>query len=119
MYRINERALLGAKFGFLLGVPLLSSYLLPALAAYRLLAVGLVLMGYWLHNLYPEKIEIRSDCVALKLLMSKEWIEIGKESLHIEAKANYLLLHSDHKIAYRISNKRLSVRLYRQLEPFL
>lgn len=118
LYRINQEAIFGAKFGFFLGVPLLAGFLLPPLAAYRLLSIVLVLIGYWLNNVYPEKIEIRPECVAIKLLLSREWIEIPNEQLLIEAKASYLLLHSQQKIAYRISTKRLSVRLYKQLEPF-
>lgn len=107
------------KFGFFLGVPLLSSFLLPDLAMYRLLSVVLVLAGYWLNNIYPEKIEIRADCVALKLLLSRQWIEIPNEQLYIEAKTHYLLIHNNSKVTYRISAKRLSVRLYNQLEPYI
>ena len=118
MYRINQDAVIGIKMGFFLGVPLLSSFLLAALAPYRLLAVVLILAGYWLNNLYPERIEIRDDCVALKLLLSKQWIEIPHQQLAIEAKTNYLVLHSENKTNYRISVKRLSVRLYKQLEPY-
>lgn len=118
LYRINQEAILGAKFGFFLGVPLLCSFLLPALASYRMLSIVLVLIGYWLNNIYPEKIEIRPDCVAVKLLLSRDWIEMANEDLTVEVKANYLVLHSHQKVTYRISMKRLSVRLYKQLEPF-
>lgn len=119
MYQINQEAMLCVKFGFFLGVPMLSSFLLPSLAAYRLMSVVLVLAGYWLNNIYPEKIEIRPDGVALKLLLNRQWIEIPNEELSVEVKIHYLLVHNNSKMAYRISVKRLSVRLYKQLEPYI
>ena len=118
MYRINQDAILVVKFGFFLGVPLLSSFVLQPLASYRFIAVVLILAGYWLNNLYPDRIEVRAEGIAIKLLLSREWIEIPSGKLAIEAKPHYLVLHSQNKAAYRISAKRLSVRLYKQLEPY-
>lgn len=119
MYQINQQAILGAKFGLFLGIPLLSSFLVARLAMYRPLSVVLIFIGYWLNNSYPEKIDIRPDCVALKLFLRGQWLEIPNDQLSIEVKPQYLLLYDKGKPRYRISAKKLSVRLYKQLEPFL
>lgn len=119
MYVVNQKATLCIKFCFFIGMPLLSSFILPGLANYRFLSVALTATAYILGRYYPDKIEIQSDRIRIKLFLLKDWIDIPLEDLRIERKVRYLVLVGQERVRYCLSLEKLSIRLYDQLMPFM
>lgn len=115
MYLVNQRVILLVKMSVLLGVPLLTSFLLPYLAQWRMLSVLLVLAAFYLNNVYPDRISIEGDRVRIKLFLYPEWMEYKAAELLYERGSHCVYLHADGKRRYRLSLEKLSVRLYRQI----
>ena len=63
MYLVNQRVILLVKMTVLLGVPLLCSFIVPWLDIWKLPSVVLVLTGYYLNNLYPDRILMEEGAI--------------------------------------------------------
>ena len=119
MYLINQRVILLVKMTVLLGVPLLTSFLLPYLAQWRMLSVLLVLASFYLNNVYPDRISIEEDRIRIKLFLYPQWMEYKATELQYEHGSHCVYLHAGGKRRYRLSLEKLSVRLYRQITETL
>lgn len=122
MYLVNQRVILLVKLTVLLGVPLLSSFVLPWLAAWKVPAVLLVLAGFYLNNVYPDRILLEKDTVGIKIFLHNDWFTYRPEQVQYQRSETCVYLYIDGKRRYRLSLDRLSVRLYTQmvalLEPY-
>ena len=56
MYLVNQRIVLWIKMTVLLGVPLLTSFVVPWLSFWQIPSALLVLVAFYLNNLYPDRI---------------------------------------------------------------
>lgn len=119
VYLVNQRIILLVKMTVLLGVPLLCSFVLPALAFWRLPSAILVLASYYLNNLYPDRIALGEGGVRLKLFLYPQWLTFSRGQIRYAQGPHCLYLYVDGKRRYRISMERLSMRLYRQITELL
>lgn len=116
MYSVNRKIVFTVKFCFFLGLPLLVSFVLDGLKIYRLLALMLTFTAFYLNNSYPELVEINDCIIAFKMPLLSKWHSYSVEQITIERRKNELLLLTSDGCRYRLSNDRLSVRLYEQLQ---
>jgi hypothetical protein len=119
MYRMNQRIILLVKMTVLLGVPLLSSFVVPWLSRWQIPSVLLVLAAYFLNNVYPDRIYLDERVVQVKLFLYPEWLEYPRTQVQVQQGRHCVYLYINGKRRYRISMERLSVRLYRQLWALL
>lgn len=119
MYLVNQRIILLVKMTVLLGVPLLCSFLFPWLDMWRIPSVLLVLAGYYLNNIYPDRILLEEDNVGIKIFLCNDWLTYKPEQVQFAQGKHCLYLYIDGKQRYRLSMEKLSLRLYRQLTTML
>ena len=119
MYLVNRRVILLVKLTTLIGVPLLCSFLLPWLSFWRLPASLLVLVAFYLNNLYPDRIYLDEQTVKIKLFLYNEWLEYQRTQVQFQVGEHCIYLYVEGKRRYQLSIERLSVRLYNQLVELL
>ena len=116
MYRVNQQIILVVKIGFLFGMPLLCSFILPPLANYRPLCLGLLFLTFYCNYFYPDRIAIDDDMVHIKIFLRNEWLTYNKSEVHIEHGKQCLYLIVQDKYRYRLSLNKLSRSLYEELQ---
>lgn len=119
MYLINQRIILLVKMTTLLGIPLLSGFVVPWLSFWKLPSVLLVLAAFYLNNLYPDRIQLDDSTVKIKIFLSNQWMEYSPQQMQFRQGTYCIYLYVDGKPCYRLSMERLSLRLYRQLTELL
>ncbi len=119
MYLVNQRIILLVKMTVLLGVPLLSSFVVPWLSFWQIPSVLLTLATCYLNNLYPDRIYLDEEVIKIKLFLYNEWLEYDRQQIQLQQGRHCLFLYVDGTRRYRLSMERLSVRLYRQLKELL
>lgn len=119
MYLVNQRIILLIKMTTLLGIPLLSSFVVPWLSFWKLPSVLLVLVAFYLNNLYPDRIQLDDSTVKIKIFLSNQWLEYSPQQMQFRQRRHCIYLYVDEKPCYRLSMERLSLRLYRQLTELL
>ena len=119
MYLVNQRVILLVKMTVLLGVPLLSSFVLSWLAFWKLPSAMLVAVGFYLNNLYPDRILLEEGAVGIKVFLCNDWMTYRLEQVQYRRMEHYVLLYIDGKPTYRLSMDKLSVRLYTQMVELL
>lgn len=119
MYLVNQCVILLVKLTTLIGVPLLCSFLLPWLSFWRLPASLLVLVAFYLNNLYPDRIYLDEQTVKIKLFLYNEWLEYQRTQVQFQVGEHCIYLYVEGKRRYQLSMERLSVRLYNQLVELL
>ena len=119
MYLVNQRIILRVKMTVLLGVPLLSSFVVPWLSFWQIPSVLLTLATCYLNNLYPDRIYLDEEVIKIKLFLYNEWLEYDRQQIQLQQGRHCLFLYVDGTRRYRLSMERLSVRLYRQLKELL
>lgn len=119
MYLVNQRIILLVKMTVLLGVPLLSSFVVPWLSFWQIPSVLLTLAACYLNNLYPDRIYLDEEVIKIKLFLYNEWLEYDRQQIQLQQGRHCLFLYVDGTRRYRLSMERLSVRLYRQLKELL
>lgn len=115
MYKVNQQVILVVKIGFLFGMPLLCSFILPALANYRPLCLGLLFLTFYSNYYYPDRIAIVDDKVHIKIFLRNEWLVYNKSEVRVEQGKQCVYLIVQDKYRYRVSMKNLSRRLYGEL----
>lgn len=119
MYLVNQRVVLLVKMAVLLGVPLLSSFVVPWLSAWKVPSVLLTLAGFYLNNVYPDRILLEEDAVGLKLFLYNDWLIYKPEQVQYRRGEQCVYLYIEGRQCYRLSVDKLSVRLYRQMTTLL
>lgn len=119
MYLVNQRIILLVKMTTLLGIPLLSGFVVPWLSFWKLPSVLLVLAAFYLNNLYPDRIQLDNSTVKIKIFLSNQWMEYSPQQMQFRQGTHCIYLYVDGKPCYRLSMERLSLRLYRQLTELL
>ncbi|MBQ3508584.1 MAG: hypothetical protein IJA90_01000 [Peptococcaceae bacterium] len=119
MYLVNQRVILLVKMTVLLGVPLLCSFIVPWLDIWKLPSVVLVLTGYYLNNLYPDRILMEEGAIGIKLFLFNDWFTYKPEQVQYQRTERCVYLYIDGKKRYRLSLEKLSVRLYMQITEML
>ena len=119
MYLVNQRIILLVKMTVLLGVPLLSSFVVPWLSFWQIPSVLLTLATCYLNNLYPDRIYLDEEVIKIKLFLYNEWLDYDRQQIQLQQGRHCLFLYVDGTRRYRLSMERLSVRLYRQLKELL
>lgn len=115
MYKVNQQIILLVKTGFLFGMPLLCSFILPPLENYRPLCVGLLFLTFYCNYFYPDRISFVEDKIHIKIFLRNEWLVYQKSEVRIEPGKQCLYLIVQEKQRYRISMKNLSRNLYEEL----
>ena len=122
MYLVNQRIIQLVKVMVLLGVPLLTGFVFSQLAGWKIPAVLLVLTGYTLNNIYPDRIRMSADEVGIKIFLHNEWLCYKPEQVQYQRTESCVYLYINGKRTYRLNMDKLSVRLYTQivelLEPY-
>ena len=119
MYLVNQRIVLWIKMAVLLGVPLLTSFVVPWLSFWQIPSALLVLVAFYLNNLYPDRIYLDEKVVKIKLFLCNEWLEYERQQIKLQPGKHCLFLYVDGKCHYQLSMEHLSVRLYKQLKELL
>lgn len=119
MYLVNQRIILLVKMTVLLGVPLLSSFVVPWLAFWQIPSAILVLAAFYLNNWYPDRVYLDEQTIKIKLFLYNEWLEYQPQQVQFQQGGHCLYLYVDGKRRYRLSMERFSVRLYKQLTKLL
>lgn len=119
MYLVNQRIILLVKMTVVLGIPLLCSFFLPWLAMWQLPSVALVFVAYYLNNLYPDRILLEQERVAIKIFLYNDWLVYRLEQVQYAQGKQCIYLYIDGVCRYRLSMEKLSVRLYLQLTELL
>lgn len=119
MYLVNQRIVLWIKMTVLLGVPLLSSFVVPWLSFWQIPSFLLVLIAFYLNNLYPDRIYLDEQTVRIKVFLCNDWLEYEPRQVQFRQGRYGLYLYIDGRCRYRLSMERLSVRLYRQIQDIL
>lgn len=119
MYLVNQRVILLVKLTVLLGVPLLCSFVLPWLAVWKVPAVLLVLAGFYLNNVYPDRILLEEGAVGIKVFLYNDWLTYQLEQVQYQRGETCVYLYINGKRRYRLSLEKLSVRLYTQMAALL
>lgn len=116
MYLINQRIILMVKASVLLGIPLLSSFVVPWFSNWKIPAIGLILIGYFLNNIYPDRIDFGVDGkMRIKVFLFPDWMVYELSQVEMTQGKHCIYLYIDGKRKYRISMEKLSLRLYHQL----
>ncbi len=122
MYLVNQRIILLVKMTVLLGVPLLTSFVIPWLDFWQIPSVMLVFVGFYLNNVYPDRILIEDGAIGIKIFLHNDWLTYKPEQVQYKRTETCVYLYIDGKRRYRLSLEKLSVRLYTQitetLEPY-
>lgn len=119
MYLVNQRVILLVKLTVLLGMPLLCSFVLPWLAVWKVPAVLLVLAGFYLNNVYPDRILLEEGAVGIKVFLYNDWLTYQPEQVQYQRGETCVYLYINGKRRYRLSLEKLSVRLYTQMAALL
>ncbi len=119
MYLVNQRMIRLVKVTVLMGVPLLTGFLFSQLAIWKIPAVLLVLTGYSLNNIYPDRIRIEADTIGIKIFLHNEWLVYKPEQVQYQRTEKCVYLYIDGKRTYRLNMDKLSVRLYAQMVEIL
>ncbi len=119
MYLVNQRIILLVKMTVLLGVPLLTSFILPWLEFWQIPSVMLVLVGFYLNNVYPDRILMEEGAISIKIFLYNDWFTHKPEQVQYQRTEKCVYLYIDGKRRYRLSLDKLSVRLYSQITEML
>lgn len=119
MYKINQPLMMVVKTGFLFGMPLLCSYLLPSLSNYRLICIGLLTITLYLNHFYPDRIGLEEEKIHIKLFLCNEWITYPRQDLRFIQGKSCIYIETTGKRRYRLSMNRLSRNLYEELREGL
>ena len=119
MYLVNQRVILLVKLTVLLGVPLLSSFIVPWLEIWKLPSVVLSITGFYLSNRYPDRILMEEGAVGIKLFLYNDWFTYKPEQVQYQRTEHCVYLYVDGKKRYRLSLEKLSLRLYNQITTML
>lgn len=115
MYLVNQRMIWLVKVTVLLGVPLLTGFLFSQLSMWKIPAVFLVVTGYSLNNIYPDRIRIDADEVGIKIFLHNDWFMYKPEQVEYQRTDKCVYLYIDGKRTYRLNLDKFSVRLYTQI----
>lgn len=122
MYLVNQRIVLLVKMSVLLGVPLLSSFVVPWLSSWKVPSVLLTLAGFYLNNVYPDRILLEEGTVGIKVFLYNDWLTYKPEQVRYQRGERCVYLYIEDRQRYRLRVDQLSVRLYNQmtilLEPY-
>ncbi len=81
MYLVNQRIILLVKMTVLLGVPLLTSFVIPWLDFWQIPSVMLVFVGFYLNNVYPDRILIEDGAIGIKIFLHNDWLTYKPEQV--------------------------------------
>ena len=108
------------KASVLLGIPLLSSFVVPWFSNWKIPAIGLILIGYFLNNIYPDRIDFGMDGkMRIKVFLFPDWIVYDLRQVEMKQGKHCIYLYIDGKRKYRISMEKLSLRLYKQIKALI
>ena len=79
----------------------------------------LVLTGYYLNNLYPDRILMEEGAIGIKLFLFNDWFTYKPEQVQYQRTERCVYLYIAGKKRYRLSLEKLSVRLYMQITEML
>lgn len=119
MYRVNQPIITFVKISFLFGAPLVFSFLFTHLFPYRILCIGLLLVAFFLNNLYPDRIILEQTQIHIKLFLCNDWFRYERSRVAFRQGRHCIDIEIDGKKKYRLSMERLSRSLYEELRSDL
>ena len=120
MYRVNHTIIRLIQTGFLFGMPLLTSFIIPSLHSYRYLCIGILVLTFYWNHYYPDRIAIdeSTDKVHIKLFLRNEWLMYNRSQVRFVQTKRWLAILIDDKSRFRIVLHQMPTGLYEYLYSY-
>lgn len=114
-YKVNQPIMVWVKATALFGLPMLCSFVIGRWSMYQFPSLVLVLIAYYLNNVYPDRVLLEPEGMQVKFFLKNDWVSIPYRELRLAQEEHALRLVWENHSPMKLSMKHLSVLLYNQL----